>query len=109
MSTSKYQIYKDKSGKFRFHLLAGNTQVILTSEGYSSKAACNNGIASVMKNGTNKDNFIVNTAKNGKVYFNLIASNKEVIGSSQMYASRETLRKGRDSVMHNVNSSIEEI
>ncbi len=109
MSRSKYQIYKDKSGEFRFRLLAGNTQVILTSEGYSSKVACKNGIASVKKNSTNKEKFAVNTAKNGKVYFNLIAGNKEVIGSSQMYASRATLRKGRDSVMRNAKSSIEEI
>ncbi len=109
MSTSKYQIYKDKSGKFRFRLLAGNAQVILTSEGYSSKIACKHGISSVKKNGTNKEKFVVNTAKNGKVYFNLIAGNKEVIGSSQMYASRETLRKGRDSVMRNAQSPVEEI
>ncbi len=109
MSTSKYQIYKDKSGNFRFRLLAGNTQVILTSEGYSSKAACNNGITSVKKNGSNKEKFVVNTARNGKVYFNLLAGNKEVIGSSQMYASRATLRKGRDSVIRNAKSPVEEI
>lgn len=109
MKAPKYQIYKDKSGKFRFRLLAGNTQVILTSEGYNSKVACKNGIMSVKKNGTNKEKFVVNTAKNGKVYFNLIAGNKEVIGSSQMYASRETLRKGRNSVMRNAKSPIEEI
>jgi uncharacterized protein YegP (UPF0339 family) len=84
MSTSKYQIYKDKSDKFRFRLLAGNTQDILASEGCSTKAACNNGIASVRKNSANKETFIVHTAKNGKVYSNLLAGNKEVIGSSQM-------------------------
>jgi len=109
MNAPKYQIYKDKSGKFRFRLLAGNTQVILTSEGYSSKVACKNGIASVKKNSTNKEKFIVNTAKNGKVYFNLVAGNKEVIGSSQMYASRDTLRNGRMSVMRNAKSPVEEI
>lgn len=109
MGAPKYQIYKDKSGKFRFRLLAGNNQVILTSEGYSSKVGCINGINSVKKNGTMKDKFVVNTAKNGKVYFNLIAGNKEVIGSSQMYASRETLRKGRNSVIRNAKSPVEEI
>lgn len=109
MKAPKFQIYKDKSGKFRFRLLAGNTQVILTSEGYNTKAACKNGITSVKKNGTNKERFVVNTAKNGKVFFNIVASNKEVIGSSQMYASRDTLRKGRDSVMKNAKSLVEEV
>lgn len=109
MNAPKYQIYKDRAGKFRFRLLAGNTQVILTSEGYNTKAACKNGIASVKKNGTNKERFVLNVAKNKKVYFNLVAGNKEVIGSSQMYASRDTARKGRDSVMRNAKSQVEEV
>lgn len=109
MAQGKYQIYKDKSGKFRFRLLAGNLQVILTSEGYNTKAACQNGIASVKKNGTNKERFVVSVAKNKKVYFNLVAGNKEVVGSSQMYASRDTLRKGRDSVIRNAKSPVEEV
>lgn len=109
MNAPKYQIYKDKAGKFRFRLLAGNTQVILTSEGYNTKVACKNGITSVKKNGTNKDRFMVSQAKNGKYYFNLVSGNNQVIGSSQMYASRETLRKGRNSVIRNAKSPIEDI
>ena len=49
MPNNKFQTYKDKSGKYRFRLLAGNTQVILHSEGYDSKVACKNGIDSVKK------------------------------------------------------------
>jgi len=107
MPNNKYQTYKDKGGKFRFRLLAGNSQVILSSEGYNSKASCNNGINSVMKNGTNKERFVIKQAKNGKHFFNLVAANKEVIGSSQMYASRATARKGIASVMRNAKSPIE--
>lgn len=46
----KFELYKDKAGKFRFRLKAGNGQVIAVSEGYESKASANNGIASVRKN-----------------------------------------------------------
>jgi len=109
MNAPKYQIYKDKAGKFRFRLLAGNTQIILSGEGYNTKVACKNGINSVKKNGTNKERFVVNQAKNGKYYFNLVSGNNQVIGSSQMYASRETLRKGRDSVIRNAKSPLEEV
>lgn len=109
MALGKYQIYKDRSGKFRFRLLAANQQVIMTSEGYKTKAACMNGIKSVKTNAPKKDRFVVNKARNGKVYFNLVAGNKEVIGSSQMYASRDTLRKGRDSVMRNAKSPVQEV
>jgi len=109
MKAPKYQIYKDRSGKFRFRLLAGNSKLILSGEGYNSLTSCKNGIDSVRKNGTNKKRYVVNTAKNGKVFFNLLAVNKEVIGTSQMYASRETLRKGRNSVIKNAKSLMEEV
>ena len=46
----KFELYKDKAGKFRFRLKAGNGQIIAVSEAYESKASANNGIASVRKN-----------------------------------------------------------
>ena len=46
----KFEIYADKAGEFRFRLKARNGEIIATSEGYSSKAACENGIESVKKN-----------------------------------------------------------
>ena len=46
----KFEVYKDKAGEFRFRLTAKNGQIIATSEGYSAKAACMNGIESVKKN-----------------------------------------------------------
>jgi uncharacterized protein YegP (UPF0339 family) len=46
----KFELYKDKGGKFRFRLKAGNGQIIAVSEAYETKASANNGIASVRKN-----------------------------------------------------------
>lgn len=46
----KFEIYNDKAGEFRFRLKARNGEIILASEGYKSKASCENGIASVRKN-----------------------------------------------------------
>ena len=46
----KFEMYTDKAGEFRFRLKATNGQIIATSEGYTTKAACENGIASVKKN-----------------------------------------------------------
>ena len=40
-------------------------------------------------------------AKNGKWHFNLKASNGQVIGSSQMYASKSGMQNGIKSVMKN--------
>ncbi len=46
----KFEIYTDKAGEFRFRLKATNGQVIATSEGYKTKASCENGVESVRKN-----------------------------------------------------------
>jgi len=48
---ASYDLKKSPSGKYMLNLKAGNNQVILTSELYESKAAAQNGIASVKKNG----------------------------------------------------------
>lgn len=50
MAISKFEIYEDKSEGFRFRLKAPNGEIIATSESYTSKASCMNGIESVRKN-----------------------------------------------------------
>lgn len=97
----KFEIYKDASAEFRFRLKAGNGQVILASEGYAAKAGCVNGIESVKKNAPNDARFDRLESKSGKPYFNLKASNGQVIGSSQMYASEDARDNGIESVKKN--------
>lgn len=46
----KFELYKDKAGRFRFRLKAGNGQVIAVGEAYESKTSALNGIESVRKN-----------------------------------------------------------
>jgi uncharacterized protein len=45
-----FEWYKDKKGKFRFRLKAGNGEIIATGEAYASKQGCVDGIESVKKN-----------------------------------------------------------
>ena len=104
----KFVVTVRKNGEFQFNLKATNGQVILTSEGYTTKAACLNGIESVRKNGPVEERFEIKVAKNGKPFFNLKASNGQVIGSSQMYASERTMKAGIASVMQNANSPVVE-
>lgn len=105
----KFETKKDNSGELRFNLKAGNGQVILSSEGYSSKSACDNGIESVRKNSQDDARFERKVAKNGKHYFNLKASNGQVIGSSQMYADASGMENGIASVKTNApKASVEE-
>jgi len=96
-----FKLSKGKTGKFHFALHAKNSQVILTSEAYNSKASAVGGIASVKKNATDRASFEARSAKNGKSYFVLLAKNGEIIGQSQMYAHRSSAYVGIKSVMAN--------
>ena len=101
----KFELKKGKSGKFSFNLKAANGQVILTSQTYKTKAAAKNGIKSVCTNCGKKANFEVKASKKGQPYFVLLASNKQVIGKSQMYASKTSMQNGIASVKKNASKA----
>lgn len=45
----KFEIIKDKTGKFRFHLKAANGEIIAASQAYETKANAEKGIEAVKK------------------------------------------------------------
>ena len=98
---AKFEITTRKNGEFQFNLKASNGEVILTSEGYTTKAACLNGVDSVKKNAVEEKRYEKLVAKNGKPYFTLKATNGQIIGQSQMYASERNRNNGIASVMKN--------
>ncbi len=97
----KFEITKRKNDEYQFNLKAGNGQIILTSEGYTTKAACENGIQSVQKNSQDDNRFKRLESKNGKFYFNLTAGNGQIIGNSEMYESKASRDNGIESVKKN--------
>lgn len=52
-TSGKFEVYVDKSGRYRFRLKASNGKIIAVSEPYNTKTACLNGIDSVKKNAAN--------------------------------------------------------
>ena len=106
----KFVVSTRKDGEFQFVLLAANGQVILTSEGYSSKAACVDGIDSVKRNAPLPDRYNRKNTSNGKFHFTLTSTNGQVIGSSQVYESQSGMENGIASVRINApDASIEEV
>jgi len=101
----KFEIKDGAKKTFRFNLKAGNGQVILTSESYKTKKACENGVASVMKNCSNEKCFDRKVSKSNQPYFNLKATNGQVIGKSQMYKSNAAMEKGIASVKNSATGA----
>lgn len=98
---AKFEMYQDSKKEYRFRLKASNGQKILASEAYSSKAGCENGIESVRKNSQDDSKYDRKKSSNNKHYFNLKASNGQVIGTSEMYESSAGMENGIESVKTN--------
>lgn len=97
----KYILKNTSEGQFMFNLKAGNGEVILTSERYTTKANAENGIESVRTNSIIDERYDRLTAKDGSPYFVLKAANGQVIGNSEMYSSTAARDNGIKSVKTN--------
>ncbi len=100
-----YHLKRTSDGQYMFNLLAGNHEVILTSERYTSKASALNGIESVKVNSPDDGRYDRRTSSAGQPYFVLKAANHEIIGRSEMYSSNSAMEKGIASVKKNGPSS----
>ncbi len=101
----KFEIFKDKSGGFRFRLKAANGQIILASEAYKNKAGCKRGIEAVKNNSTKSERFSKSDTKAGKFLFNLLGANKKVVGTSQQYKTKASRDNGINSVQSNAQAA----
>ena len=98
---AQFELKRSKNGKHFFNLLAANSEIILTSEMYASRAGARKGIASVRSNAGNTDRYERCQGKGGKSYFLLKSGNHKVIGKSQTYSSKSTMEKGIAAVKKN--------
>lgn len=99
--TAYFELHTSADGKFVFNLKAANNEIILTSQTYSTKQHALDGIESVRENSTRQAQYTRNTSTAGQPYFVLTAANGLTIGSSQMYASSDSMESGIVSVKSN--------
>jgi uncharacterized protein len=99
---AKFEVYQSgKNKEFRFRLKADNGQIILSSEGYTSKASCLNGIESVKKNSAVPKRFNKTKTPSNMFRFAVTAANSQIIGTSQNYKSEGGRDNGIESVKRN--------
>ena len=112
---SKFVIRNVASG-VKFDLKASNGETILTSEVYTTEAACRNGVESVMTNApvANVENqtvegyetlthpkFEMYQDKAGEIRFRLKARNGQIIAVSEGYTAKAGCLNGIESVQKN--------
>lgn len=110
MENPKFQIFKSSFNfQYYYRLRAGNGEIILSGEGYTSKQGCLNGIASVKANAPFDNRY---ERKNGfnNYTFNLKASNGEIIGRSENYTTSSGRENGVAAVKRDApNAPIEDL
>ena len=109
-------VVKETANGIMFNLKAGNGEVIATSEVYSSKDACLNGIESVKKNAAlaniedqsvegfeslKNPKFEVYLDKRGEYRFRLIATNGQIISVGESYKAKAGCLNGIESIKKN--------
>ncbi|MDH4048233.1 MAG: YegP family protein [Gammaproteobacteria bacterium] len=94
----RFEFYKDKSGEYRFRLMAGNGDVVLSSDGYKSKLGCMKGIDSVRVNSSNPDNYVREPGKSGGHRFKLLSLNGRVLCVSRVFETAAAYNSSINSV-----------
>jgi uncharacterized protein YegP (UPF0339 family) len=119
---SKYQVFKDIAGKYRFRLRAANSKIVAVSEAYESKAGCMNGVKSVQKNcNSHVEDQTVDMEKlsnpkyelftdvASEFRFNLKAANGEIIAASEAYETKQGVLNGIEAVQRSCDAEIEDL
>ena len=111
-----YFVFKKTNTGVKFDLVAGNHEIIATSEVYKTESSCKKGIASVRRNApiANLEDktvepvvtarcpkFGVYTDKGGEFRFRLKATNGQIIAVSEGYTSKSSCLNGIESVRKN--------
>jgi uncharacterized protein YegP (UPF0339 family) len=105
----KFVVVRSANGEHYFNLKADNSQIILTGQMYSSKAACYNDIESVRNNCFDDNRYERKQSAGNKHYFVLKTSKGQIIGNSEMYPSKEGMESGIEFVKKNgSNTSVVE-
>ena len=86
MSYPRYEIFKDTKKEYRFRLLDKyKDNILAASEGYTTKANCENAIAICQENSPYDKNYARRTTVSNKYYFTLRSDNGRDIGISKDY------------------------
>lgn len=94
-----FELFEGADGQYYFNLAATNHEIVLSSEGYTSRTGALSGILSVLDNAGDDDNYELREAVNGQFYFVLRAQNGETIGMSELYSTKGNATQGIGNVI----------
>jgi large conductance mechanosensitive channel protein len=120
---SRFEVYKDYAGKYRFRFKAENNRIVAVGEAYEKHASCINGIKSIKKNCkvAIEDQTIEDSKKlpnpkyevykdaANKFRFRLKAGNGQIIAESEGYETKDACLNGVEVVGTAHDAEIEDL
>lgn len=94
-----FELFEGRNGEYYFNLAATNKEIVLSSEGYTSRTGALSGILSVLTNAGDEANYELREASNGQAYFVLQAANGQTVGMSELYSSKGNATQGIGNVI----------
>jgi uncharacterized protein len=105
-----FDLYRSSDNQYRFRLNAGNGNILLQSEGYTTRTNAINGVLSVMSNGVDPNQYEVAVSKNNKHFLRLrSAANGQIIGFTQLYSSKSSAQRAVGSCVRAVTSYLDRV
>lgn len=90
----RFETVRGSDGKTYVHLRAANGQIVLQTQGYSSRGAAEDGIEAIEDAAVDADRFEVFEGADGQHTFRLTARNGAILGRGEMYASKSNALRG---------------
>lgn len=107
LSAGSFEVLEGEGGWY-FNFKAANGEIILTSEMYASKSNAERGTEALTRTAVDPKSLRVEVNEeartNGQQYawFNVVAANGEIVGTSEMYDSKSNAARGGESLRRNV-------
>ena len=106
----QFDVYQSSDGQYRFRLLAGNKNILLASEPYTTRANAINGVLSVMANGVDPAQYEIAVSSNNKHFLRLrAAANTQVLGFTQLYSTKSSAKRAITSCVNAVTSYLDKV
>jgi uncharacterized protein YegP (UPF0339 family) len=100
-SAERIEHFQGKDDKHYFRMRARNREIILQSRGYKEGRDARRASDEARRAACDPNRFDIRRSRNDQYYFVLMGKDGKMLGRSEMYKSRSSVRRGIESVQKN--------
>lgn len=97
-SSAKFSVFTGTDSLYYFHFVAANGEILLQSEGYTTRESADAGIDAVVQNAPDTRNVDILQSTDSQWYFVVKGNNGEIVATSEMYTTKASADRGARTV-----------